>query len=296
MTYYLLPTFNSTLIYNNESFHLSSGDIYFFNLTGDTTFNIIADNTNDSINYSFSIKSDTPSSENIKVIKLSNNALLIQLLPIDILNINNIQSQIYMYENSPCIINLFNSSKILIQYKKIKIFKKLIGNNYEINICEKNIKNNKILFLSLKSDNKSYYLILNNEKILFNNYLKEINLNDNLIILDDNINSLGEKTVFDFDLEKNTTKKYAVKYQSKQYPKDIEILFLDAIKVSNQKLMRSCLTKKLEETTIENMQEFLGEFDDYLKIEEHFVLLNDGVITTSMQFEIKDNLICNINI
>ncbi len=300
---------------------LVAGQLYFFELFERTKFDVVADDVCDSANYSFEICEGNVTGGKTKVLK-QQDFVVIQLLPIVYCDFFNIQSQIFMYENSPCIVSLFDDN-LRVQYKEININKKLINNKinnlknnsnincknnlninyenninnkyiknkYKINIFDKKIKNNLILFICLENSIKKYYIILNNTHILFDSYLKEININDNLIILDDNINCLGEKTVFDFDLENNVAKKYAVEYKNKIPPNDVAIKFLDAVKVGNQKLAKECLSLDVDVLAV---QEFLGEYDDYLKIENCYILLNNFEITKAIKFEIVDNKISNI--
>lgn len=109
--------------------------------------------------------------------------------------------------------------------------------------------------------------------------------------MDDNINCLGEKTVFEFDLESDCQKKYAVQYIGKTISTDLATKFLDATKVGNQKLVKECLALDID---IDTVQEFLGEYDDFLKIENCYILLHDFQITKAINLEIADNKICNI--
>lgn len=315
-----------TISFDSTVKKLVAGQLYFFELFGQTKFDVVADDIADSVNYSFEICGTYVFGGKTKVL-IQPDFVVIQLLPIHFCDINNIQSQIFMYDNSPCIVNLYGDN-LRVQYKEININKKLINNKinnlkinyknnnnfnncknnsninnnnfninentenkYKINIFDKKIKNNLLLFICLENNIKKYYIILNNSNILFNNYLKEININDNLIVLDDNTNCLGEKTVFEFNLENNSAKKYAVEYKSKIPPNDVAVKFLDATKVRNQKLFRECLSLEID---IEAVQEFLGEFDDFLKIEDCYILLNNFEITKAIKLEIVDNKICNI--
>ncbi len=296
MTIYLLPEFNMTICSAGLEKKLVTGNIYYFTQNGESIFDVRAESICDSFNYSFKIKNKIVEGGNCKVVELSPDQILIQLLPIEYYDINQLNSNMYMYENSPCIVNVFENKNatVLIQYKDIKINKKLIKNNYKINIFDKKIKNNSILFICLENSIKKYYLIINKNKIIFNNYIKEININDNLIILDDNINCLGEKTVFEYNIEKESITKYAVEYKPKSPVDNIEIKFLDAVKLSNSKLMKECMGEEFKQMELSSMQEFLGEYDDYIEIDNHYVLVKDGKIIKSINFEIKDNLITNI--
>lgn len=297
---------------------LVAGQLYFFVSNEETKFNVVADNIFDSANYSFQICGARVMGGKTKVL-VQKDFVVIQLLPIVYCDILECESQIFVYENSPCIVRLYNDF-LSVTYKDININKKLIknkinlkklnnseinlnkncqnnlnysnlDNNYKINIFDKKIKNNLLLFIELKNNIKKYYIILNKNKILYNNYLKEININDNLIILDDNINCLGEKTVFEFDLESDCQKKYAVQYIGKTISTDLATKFLDATKVGNQKLVKECLALDID---IDTVQEFLGEYDDFLKIENCYILLHDFQITKAINLEIADNKICNI--
>lgn len=296
MTIYMLPEFDMNISSCGYSKKLASGNIYYFTYTSECVFDVCAVDFCDSFNYSFSIKNQTVEGGNCKTIKLGQDEILIQLLPVEYFNINSINSNIYMYDNSPCIVNIFDNKNatVLIQYQDKKIYKKLIKNNYKINIFEKKIKNNSILFIALENSIKKYFLILNKNKILFNNYVKEININDNLIILDDNANCLGENTVFEYNFEKNSTTKYAVEYKRKNIIDCLEIKFLDAVKVCNCKLMKECLSADFEQVELSSMQEFLGEYERYLNINNHYLLIKDNEVFKSINFEIKDNLITNI--
>lgn len=296
MVIYLLPEFNMTISAGEFSKKMIAGNIYCFTLSSECVFSVHADSIEESWDYSFLINNKTVEGGKCNVLILSEDELFIQLLPIEHYCINNWNSCIYMFENNPCIVNVFQNQNAtaIIQYKDIKIIKKLFKNNYKINIFEKQIKNNSILFICLENSIKKYFLIINKNKILFNNYLKEINLNDNLIILDDNINCLGEKTVFEYNFEKNTTTKYAVKYKSKNATTKTEIKFLDAVKVFNEKLMKECLGEELKDVSLQYLQEFLGEYDDFLMVNNHYLLVKNGEVYKSLNIEIKDDLITDI--
>ena len=58
--------------------------------------------------------------------------------------------------------------------------------------------------------------------------------------------------------------------------------------------MKECLSADFEQVELSSMQEFLGEYERYLNINNHYLLIKDNEVFKSINFEIKDNLITNI--
>ena len=116
----MLPEFDMNISSCGYSKKLASGNIYYFTYTSECVFDVCAVDFCDSFNYSFSIKNQTVEGGNCKTIKLGQDEILIQLLPVEYFNINSINSNIYMYDKSPCIVNIFDNKNatVLIQYQE----------------------------------------------------------------------------------------------------------------------------------------------------------------------------------
>lgn len=297
MVYYLLSSFDARLKFNTEQIDIRSGDIYYFNCDSEQEIEVVSFNARISMSYNVFINRNNCYAGKTKVINLNQEEILIQLLPLPYLDRECRKSNIYMYDGFPCIVELYDSipNSVCVKYKELNICNNLINNNYKINIFEKKIKNNNLLFICFENNIKKYYIIVNKDNLIFKGFIKEININENnLIILLDNINCLGQKKVIEYDVDKNTQECYAVEYEKKIIDCPIEIKFLEAVRVCNRKLTSECIGGELAGATIEDINEYLEEFDDFIEIEKSYILIKNFEAIKCIHLEIIDNKIVNI--
>lgn len=276
---------------------MQANDICYINSVN-STFTVQPIDCTELFPYSFQILNGQILSKNITSFKLGKD-LLIELKPLVYysplnLNISNIN-----YNSQDIKLSFYNQTNSLIQINyNHNLINKCFFNPITVEHFTHQIASKEILFIKLKAQYKEYYLIFDKDKLLFEGYLKEINIDKTqLILLKDNISCLSIKQVINFNLETTSKEEYLIYYNKMQVDKELDIkyLFLDNCLVNNFEQAQNYLDNELKCIQPEVLKQFLGEFDNYYIIKEFCLLEKNGELQKVLQFSINNNLITNID-
>ena len=136
--------------------------------------------------------------------------------------------------------------------------------------------------------------LVKDDKLLWEGCFKEINvLEKEILILEDNESCLGEKLVIKYIVSDKKFEKYPVVYKKKK----LEFLspvpaFLDCIMLHNYTQMKKLVSDDLIDFCCEKINDFCGDFDDYIFIENFCVLTKNFEAQKVLCFKISNNFFC----
>lgn len=165
----------------------------------------------------------------------------------------------------------------------------------DVQVETKHIVNKKVIFIKIYSNNAMRCLILD-DNLIFEGKVKEINIdNDNIVILKDDNVLYGQNRVVVYNVKDEKKESFLVYLDDREVCFDIDIrcLFLDAVMIESNTFVNKCLDKNLN-ISLENIKEFLGDFDNYYFIEENVILEKNNEITKVVNLVVNNDKICDI--
>lgn len=295
MKIYLYASFPCKIIINEECFNMEVGEALCLTGILEGCVKILPE-SNNLEKYEVDLKSIIKSS-NIKCLKIGCHTLFCQLIPKVTYSIENENYLIQKNFNVTCLIRYFvgEYSYFSLFINNFSIKRKM----YNVKSCfsyTKKVQNEEFLFVVVNMENKNYLFLVKDDKLLWEGCFKEINvLEKEILILEDNESCLGEKLVIKYIVSDKKFEKYPVVYKKKK----LEFLspvpaFLDCIMLHNYTQMKKLVSDDLIDFCCEKINDFCGDFDDYIFIENFCVLTKNFEAQKVLCFKISNNLIVDI--
>ena len=195
-------------------------------------------------------------------------------------------------------IRYFKQSYGIIQvfFKNIKYEFKWGNDLQSLNCFTKKIADKRFAFIEINS-NKKYCFIFSETKLIYEGYIKEINETANeLLLLADEHNCYGQKTVHKISVKADKQEKYLVYYDEREVNKsfDIRYLFLDGVLLGSSELALPYLSSELKLLDFNLLSSYFENFDDYIFVEDNCLLKKNTEVFKIVHFDISNNLITNI--
>ena len=295
MKVYLWARFDCKIETEQQTLSMRANDIYFFE-SNNARFFVSPTSCEELLSYSFELNNGELFSSFLTSKKVGSN-LIIELKPLIYYSPKNLEIQNIKYNSSNLQIHLYDQAFSLCKIFYNNTHTKTFCNNVKLSHFTKTIAGIEILFIKLIVGSRQYYYIFNKKNLLFEGYIKEINIKEKtLILLIDDINCYGEKRVKTFNLETNEQEQYLIHYDNRNIylNLDINYLFLDAIMVQDFNKAKAYLSSDLRFLDSDILAQFFGDFDSYQLIENCCFLQKNDELTSIIQLAIKDNLIYNI--
>ena len=295
MKTYLLARFDLTLNIFNESLDLKDGEIAF--LENQNIDKVVVKSKEKYFeSYTFDINECLRSEcDFVRIKKLNNQNLLIELLPKQVFLPKNIQKKVILYEEHMFCVEVYNGIiiKVYTDSGEYTLTKKGIKNfRFDIINCHK-----KLLFLIFNFEDNNYYFIFKGTELIFSGFLKEFNIKDtHLILLNDDVSCYGQKQVLDLDIKENTQQRYFVYGDDREVFDKIDTLylFLDAVKIKNYEICKQYLSNDLCEIEEDSFFEFFENFDEFRFIDDVCILEKNNEVIKIVHFEVLNDKIVNI--
>ena len=297
MKVYFWAGFDLKLECENESVIIKEGEIFFTNVFN-AHFFVTPLNQTVLLPYTIDIKNGELL-HTYACSKKIDEDLFVELKPFIYYSPQNLEIFNIDYYEKQLIIHYYNQSFSCVKlFYNNQAFTFNSTSNCKVNYFTKTIANKEILFVKLSVKDKEFYYIFKQNEKLFDGYIKDINIKDKtLILLVDDVNCYGEKRVKNFNIETAETNDYLIHFDKREICLNLDVayLFLDAIMIDNFNTAKNYLSNDLKILDNKIFKTFFGEFDRYLIINNHCLLIKNGELYSIIQLTIKNNLIINIS-